>query len=109
MDEVVRIHGRPMLWVEIGLYVGYSSTRMASQLRAWGGKVVSIEVDPYHAAIAMNTIKWAGLQDYIEVWVGHSENLIPRLAVRFPKRSIDVLFLDQRGTTMQHDMAKIEA
>ena len=38
-----------------------------------------LQVDPYHAAIARNTIEWAGLSDYIEIWCGHSENLIPRL------------------------------
>jgi len=29
--------------VEVGLYVGYSSTRMASQMRHWGGKVISMD------------------------------------------------------------------
>ncbi|CAK0824649.1 unnamed protein product [Prorocentrum cordatum] len=51
LDAVIAMHGRPMLVVEVGLYVGYSSTRMASQLRAWGGRIISMEVDPYHAAI----------------------------------------------------------
>merc|ERR1719162_308556 len=59
LDAVIAMHGRPMLVVEVGLYVGYSSTRMASQLRAWGGRIISMEVDPYHAAIARNTIELA--------------------------------------------------
>lgn len=99
---------RPRLIVEVGLYVGYSSTRMASQIKAWGGKIISMEVDPYHAAIARNTIEWAGLTDVIEVWCGHSENLIHRLRRRFPDKSIDILFFDQRGTTMQDDLWKLE-
>jgi len=107
IDAAIANHGRPMLVVEVGLYVGYSSTRMASQLRAWGGKVISMEVDPYHAAIARNTIEWAGLSDYIEVWVGHSENLIPRLCERLPRKSIDILFFDQQGTKMHLDLEKI--
>lgn len=107
LDAVLAMHGRPKLVVEVGLYVGYSSTRMASQLRHWGGRVISMEVDPYHAAIARNTIEWAGLSDYIEVWVGHSENLIPRLRERLPERSIDILFFDQQGTKMHLDLEKI--
>jgi len=107
LDAVIAMHGRPRLVVEVGLYVGYSSTRMASQLRAWGGKVISMEVDPYHAAIARNTIELAGLSDYIEVWVGHSENLIPRLQERLPEKSIDILFFDQQGTKMHLDLDKI--
>jgi len=107
LDAVLAMHGQPRLVVEVGLYVGYSSTRMASQLRAWGGRVISMEVDPYHAAIARNTIEWAGLSDYIEVWVGHSENLIPRLKERLPPKSVDILFFDQQGTKMHLDLDRI--
>merc|ERR1740121_3124434 len=107
LDAVIAMHGRPMLVVEVGLYVGYSSTRMASQLRAWGGRVISMEVDPYHAIIARNTIEWAGLSDCIEIWVGHSENLIPRLHERLPEHSIDILFFDQQGTKMHLDLERI--
>merc|ERR1712151_477929 len=109
IDAAIASIGRPMLVVEVGLYVGYSSTRMASQLRAWGGKVISMEVDPFHAVIARNTIEWAGLSDYIEVWVGHSENLIPRLHERLPEHSIDILFFDQQGTKMHLDLERIVA
>eukprot|EP00928_Gymnodinium_smaydae_P015340 TRINITY_DN15662_c0_g1_i1.p1 TRINITY_DN15662_c0_g1~~TRINITY_DN15662_c0_g1_i1.p1 ORF type:complete len:957 (-),score=169.88 TRINITY_DN15662_c0_g1_i1:202-3072(-) len=107
LDAVIEAHGRPRLVVEVGLYVGYSSTRMASKLKQWGGKVISMEVDPYHAAISRNTIELAGLADYIEIWVGHSENLIPRLKERLPEHSIDILFFDQQGTKMHLDLDRI--
>jgi predicted O-methyltransferase YrrM len=107
LDACIAMHGRPRIIVEVGLYVGYSSTRMASQMRAWGGRVISMEVDPYHAAISRNTIELAGLTDNIEIWVGHSENLIPRLKTRFPEKSIDMLFFDQQGTKMHTDLDKI--
>lgn len=107
LDAVLRMHGRPRLVVEVGLYVGYSSTRMASKLREWGGRVISMEVDPFHTVIARNTIEWAGLSDSIEIWPGHSENLIPRLRERLPDKSIDILFFDQQGTKMHLDLAKI--
>eukprot|EP00933_Yihiella_yeosuensis_P054447 TRINITY_DN5289_c0_g1_i6.p1 TRINITY_DN5289_c0_g1~~TRINITY_DN5289_c0_g1_i6.p1 ORF type:complete len:859 (+),score=116.74 TRINITY_DN5289_c0_g1_i6:221-2578(+) len=107
LDKVLAMHGEPKLMVEVGLYVGYSSTRMASQLKNWGGKVISIEVDPYHAAISRNTIEWAGLTDHIEIWTGHSENLIPRLHERLPQKSIDILFFDQQGTKMHLDLQRI--
>lgn len=107
LDAVLAMQDRPRLVVEVGLYVGYSSTRMASQMRAWGGRVISMEVDPFHAVIARNTIEWAGLSDYIEIWVGHSENLIPRLRERLPDNSIDILFFDQQGTKMHVDLERI--
>lgn len=107
LDKVLALQGKAKLVVEVGLYVGYSSTRMASQMRHWGGKVISMEVDPYHAAIARNTIEWAGLTDYIEIWCGHSENLIPRLKERLPEKSIDILFFDQQGTKMHLDLQRI--
>eukprot|EP00439_Symbiodinium_sp_Y106_P016732 s4037_g2.t1 len=103
LDKVLALQGKARLVVEVGLYVGYSSTRMASQMRHWGGRVISMEVDPYHAAIARNTIEWAGLTDHIEIWCGHSENLIPRLKDRLPEKSIDILFFDQQGTKMHLD------
>jgi len=109
LDAVLAMSDRPKLVVEVGLYVGYSSTRMASQMRAWGGRVISMEVDPYHAIIARNTIEWAGLSDCIEVWVGHSENLIPRLRERLPDKSIDILFFDQQGTKMHLDLERIRS
>lgn len=109
LDAVLAMQDKPRLVVEIGLYVGYSSTRMASQMREWGGRVISMEVDPYHAVVARNTIEWAGLSDYIEVWVGHSENLIPRLRERLPDKSIDVLFFDQQGTKMHLDLESIRS
>ncbi|CAJ1337936.1 unnamed protein product [Effrenium voratum] len=108
LDKVLALQGKAKLVVEVGLYVGYSSTRMASQMKQWGGRVISMEVDPYHAAIARNTIEWAGLSDYIEIWCGHSENLIPRLKeMRLPEKSIDILFFDQQGTKMHLDLQRI--
>eukprot|EP00931_Biecheleriopsis_adriatica_P085933 TRINITY_DN6069_c0_g1_i3.p1 TRINITY_DN6069_c0_g1~~TRINITY_DN6069_c0_g1_i3.p1 ORF type:complete len:984 (+),score=175.51 TRINITY_DN6069_c0_g1_i3:75-2954(+) len=107
LDKVLSLHGQARLVVEVGLYVGYSCTRMASQTKNWGGKVISMEVDPYHVAIARNTIEWAGLSDSIEVWAGHSENLIPRLHERLPEKSIDILFFDQQGTKMHLDLQRI--
>ena len=56
---------------------------------------------------ARNTIELAGLSDFIEVWVGHSENLIPRLKERLPSKSIDILFFDQQGTKMHLDLDRI--
>ena len=67
LDAVLAASKQARLVVEVGLYVGYSSTRMASQLRAWGGRVISMEVDPYHAAIARTHMKWEA-----NVWRNYS-------------------------------------
>lgn len=99
---------RPRLLVEIGFYVGYSSTRMARRLRAWGGRLVSIEVDPVHAAIGQVSVVLAGLSDVVDVWVGHSAEVVPRLLDEFGPGSVDMAFFDQKGTLYHMDLAKFE-
>merc|ERR1711957_840255 len=64
----------PKLVIEFGCYVGYSSTRMSRLLRSWGGRFISVEVDPIHACIAQNVLEYAGLADVVSIYVGYSED-----------------------------------
>mmetsp|Transcript_177856 Transcript_177856/g.564363 ORF Transcript_177856/g.564363 Transcript_177856/m.564363 type:complete len:260 (+) Transcript_177856:3-782(+) len=97
----------PPLIVEIGCYVGYSSTRMSSKLPP-GGRLVTIEVDCYHAAIARSVLELSGMSPRVEVWIGHSENLIPRLMSRFGPNCVHAIFFDQKGTRYHDDLDMLE-
>mmetsp|Transcript_135617 Transcript_135617/g.433850 ORF Transcript_135617/g.433850 Transcript_135617/m.433850 type:complete len:842 (+) Transcript_135617:132-2657(+) len=104
LERLVR-ERRPRLIVEVGFYVGYSSTVMGRHLREWGGRLVSIEVDPVHVAIGQVSVALAGLADIVDVWVGHSSDVLPRLLTEFGPDSVDMVFFDQKGTIYQHDLA----
>lgn len=55
--------------LEIGTLGAYSTIWMARALPA-GGKVVTIELEPYHAKVAQQNIRTAELEDQIELRVG---------------------------------------
>lgn len=99
---------RPRLVVEVGFYVGYSSSCMAQRLRTWGGRVVSVEVDPVHAAIGQANVVLAGLADVVDVWVGHSKDVFSRLIREFGPQSVDMAFFDQKGTIYHTDLDVME-
>jgi len=49
----------------------------------------------------------AGLADVIDVWVGHSSDVIPRLLDVFGPGCVDMAFFDQKGTLYQNDLAML--
>eukprot|EP00913_Durusdinium_trenchii_P013297 g12480.t1 len=70
--------------LEIGTYCGYSALRMAMALP--GARVVSLEVDPAHMVIARNMVAYAGMAHMIDIWTGHSKDVLPRLPQRYGGR-----------------------
>lgn len=64
--------------LEIGTLGAYSTIWMASASPEI--KVVTLEIDPDIAEIARHNIRFAGLEDRIEVYVGAALDLLPRLA-----------------------------
>ncbi|MBI3565283.1 MAG: O-methyltransferase [Elusimicrobia bacterium] len=74
--------------LEIGTLGGYSTIWMARALPA-GGRLVTLEYEPKHAAVATKNIARAGLAERVEVRVGKALDLLP--AVRGP---FDLVFID---------------
>ncbi|CAE8595044.1 unnamed protein product, partial [Polarella glacialis] len=96
--------------LEIGGYCGYSAIRLAAALP--GRRIVSLEVDPIHAVVARNLVALAGLTDRIDIWIGHSADLLPRLAERYGG-SDDLLpfafvFMDHKGSLFHEDLASLQ-
>ncbi|CAL1144507.1 unnamed protein product [Cladocopium goreaui] len=94
--------------LEIGAYCGYSSTRMALALP--GVHIASMEVDPVHMIIARNVVLHGGLAGTIDVWTGHSKDLLPRILKRYGgELKFGAVFMDQKGSRYQEDMLKMES
>lgn len=100
--QVSPLHGR-MLYLfarllgayrvlEIGTLAGYSTLCMAKALPA-GGKVVTLEADPKHAAVARANFEAAGLAERIDLRLGRAADTLPVLAAETPA-PFDLVFID---------------
>jgi predicted O-methyltransferase YrrM len=78
--------------LEIGTLGGYSTIWLARGL-ADGGRVVTLEVDPGHAAIARKNFANAGLADSIEVRVGPALETLAQLNAE-GAGPFDLVFID---------------
>jgi caffeoyl-CoA O-methyltransferase len=74
--------------LEIGTFTGYSSIAMAAGLPD-GGSIVSLEVDPHHAATARGNIAAAGLESRISVIQGPALESLNELSGPY-----DLVFID---------------
>eukprot|EP00445_Apocalathium_hangoei_P015348 CAMPEP_0203877280 /NCGR_PEP_ID=MMETSP0359-20131031/21896_1 /ASSEMBLY_ACC=CAM_ASM_000338 /TAXON_ID=268821 /ORGANISM="Scrippsiella Hangoei, Strain SHTV-5" /LENGTH=942 /DNA_ID=CAMNT_0050796211 /DNA_START=34 /DNA_END=2859 /DNA_ORIENTATION=+ len=107
IDNVIAKH-RPRLILEFGTYVGYTCSRMALQVAPWGGKVVSMEMDPVNATIARNHIEMCGLSHAVTVQLGHSDDAVQIVLDKYGPGSVDMVFMDQRGTAFHDDLQRLE-
>ncbi|MCG3148118.1 MAG: putative O-methyltransferase [Verrucomicrobiae bacterium] len=74
--------------LEIGTLGGYSTLWLASALPA-RGKLVTLELEPHHAAVARKNLDRAGLLKKVEIRVGNA-----RLSLRQLKPAFDLVFID---------------
>lgn len=65
--------------LEIGTLGGYSTIWLARALPP-GGRVVTLEANPTHAAVAQKNIARAGLADVVDIRVGKAIETLPHLA-----------------------------
>jgi predicted O-methyltransferase YrrM len=78
--------------LEIGTLGGYSTIWLARALPS-GGRLITLEADEQHAAIARTNIGRAGLSDIVEIRVGRALDLLPGLA-RESRTPFDLTFID---------------
>ena len=82
--------------LEIGTLGGYSTVWLARAL-AEGGRLISLEVDPRHAAVAQANLQQAGLADRVEIRIGPAlESLLILEAER--RGPFDLIFIDADKT-----------
>jgi|SRR5450432_475871 len=78
--------------LEIGTLAGYSTIWMAKALPE-DGKLISLESEPHHAAVARKNIDRARLSSRIEIRVGKAIDLLPQL-VEENAGPFDMIFID---------------
>jgi predicted O-methyltransferase YrrM len=78
--------------LEIGTLGGYSTIWLARALPA-GGRLITLEVDPKHAAVARTNLQRAGLTEIVEVRVGPAADTLRQLAAE-PCEPFDLTFID---------------
>jgi predicted O-methyltransferase YrrM len=74
--------------LEIGLLGGYSAMWLASALPS-NGKLVSLELEEKHAAVARKNLERAALLSKVEIQVGDARQLLAKL-----KPGFDLVFID---------------
>ena len=87
LQLLARIAGARRI-LEIGTLAGYSTIWLARGL-APGGRLVTLEADPHHAAVARANLAAAGLADVVEVREGPALDSLPGLEGPF-----DLVFID---------------
>jgi caffeoyl-CoA O-methyltransferase len=76
--------------LEIGSLAGYSGIWLARSLTE-GGRLITLEVNPYHAEVVRNSFARAGVDNRAEVRVGRALDLLPHLESEAP---FDLVFID---------------
>lgn len=78
--------------LEIGTLGGYSTAWLASGLPE-DGKLISLEIDPHHAAVAESNLSRFAFQEKVEIRVGDARELLEEIA--FSNTSpFDLIFID---------------
>ncbi len=78
--------------LEIGTLGGYSTTWLARALPA-AGKLITLELDEQHAAVARRNLDRAGVGDRVEIMIGRGVDSLARLLDR-NEQPFDLIFID---------------
>ncbi len=78
--------------LELGTLGGYSTIWIARALPE-DGKVVTIEVDEHHAAVAKRNITTAGVADKVDLRIGKGLDILPAL-INEQRPPFDFIFID---------------
>jgi len=88
---LARAHGARNI-LEIGTLGGYSTIWLARALPA-GGRLITLEANPKHAAVARANIAQAGLTRVVDLRLGQAIETLPQLAAE-KLGSFDLIFID---------------
>jgi len=91
LDLLVRISGARRV-LEIGTLGGFSTIWFARALPD-DGKIVTLEINPYHADVAHGNLLHAGVLDRVEILVGKALDSLASL-VESDAEPFDLIFID---------------
>ncbi|XP_059813675.1 catechol O-methyltransferase A isoform X2 [Hypanus sabinus] len=106
LDQVV-MEVNPSVALELGTYCGYSTVRIARLLKP-GARLYTIEFNPDTARVAKRIIAHAGVGEQVQLLVGSSWDLIPRLREKFAVKKLDFVFLDHWKDSYTRDTKLLE-
>ncbi|XP_040819894.1 transmembrane O-methyltransferase [Ochotona curzoniae] len=99
----------PACVLELGTYCGYSTLLIARALPP-GGRLLTVERDSRTAAVAEKLIRLAGFDERtVELIVGSSEEVIPRLRGQHQLNRADLVLLAHRPRCYLRDLQLLEA
>lgn len=78
--------------LEIGTLGGYSTIWLARALPS-NGKLISLELDPKHAAVAQKNVTHAGLESIVQIRIGKALDSLQKL-VEEKAGPFDMIFID---------------
>jgi predicted O-methyltransferase YrrM len=78
--------------LEIGTLGAYSTIWLARGMRA-EGRLITLEADPAHAAVARANIARAGLQSRVELRLGSASDTLPQISAE-GRGPFDLIFID---------------
>jgi predicted O-methyltransferase YrrM len=78
--------------LEIGTLGGYSGIYFARALPE-GGRLITLEIDPHHAAVAQSNFERAGVQEKVEIRLGPAAQTLQQMAAS-GEAPFDVVFID---------------
>lgn len=110
LNAVVSVHApKRGSILEVGCYCGYSSIRQA--IACPGVRIITLEADPAHMIIARNVIAFAGLDEVIDVWTGHSKDILHRIHHSYKgynKLRFQGIFKDAEGNQYIEDVDELD-
>ncbi|NXT34465.1 TOMT methyltransferase, partial [Pelecanoides urinatrix] len=99
----------PRRVLELGTYCGYGTVLLAQGLPP-GARLYTVEGDPRHAAVAEKVIRLAGFaEETVELIVGPSAEVIPRLRERHGLPEADFVFMDHGKRCYLRDLRLLES
>ncbi|XP_074012740.1 transmembrane O-methyltransferase homolog [Numenius arquata] len=99
----------PLRVLELGTYCGYGTVLLAMGLPP-GARLYTVEGDPRHAAVAEKVIRLAGFDEQtVELIVGPSEEVIPRLRDKHGLTQADFVFMDHWKRCYLRDLQLLES
>ncbi|XP_075072831.1 catechol O-methyltransferase A-like [Mixophyes fleayi] len=106
LDNVLK-EADPAVALELGTYCGYSAIRIARLLKP-GAHLLTVEMNPVHAAVAKQLIEFAGVQDKVKILEGPTEQIIPKLKTDHGVEHLDFVFIDHFGNRYTADTKLLE-
>lgn len=101
---------KPKVMVELGGYCGYSTLLFGHAAKLAGGQIYySLERDAQFADNIRRLVEYAGLDGYIEVLTGASDEGIKRLHAERKVGRIDMIFLDHYKPAYTTDLKLCES